>query len=171
MIAKEGSTNFGPKSEPVSANLIARDPRACGRAASSCGRMALVPRLFDAAGASVTTDGVAVVAGLIRRQLAIAAGRCTRVPSDRGAPLAMEATLDCASCRAPVARHGGAIVASLRTSPLAVSADCVACGSIAVWCSAAVPGFPRASAAAPITIDGVAVVAPLACSLIVVATD
>ena len=50
--------------------------------------------------------------------------------SGRAAPGAHEPALDCASCRAPVERlprDGVAVVASLCTSPLAVSADCGAC--------------------------------------------
>ena len=44
--------------------------------------------------------------------------------SGRAAPGAHEPALDCASCRARVARLRVLVVASLCTSPLAVSADC-----------------------------------------------
>jgi len=143
----------------------------CAASGFSAVRSALVPG-FNRAGAAapITIDGVAVVAGLIRRLYPVTAGRRARVRSGRAAPGAVEAALDCASCRAPVVRPGVAIIASLQTSPVPVSADCAACGSIAGWRSAVVPGFLRAGAAAPIIIDSVAIVALLAFSLYAVAT-
>jgi hypothetical protein len=65
LIAKVGHGKLSSKSLPVSAILIAREPKACGDAACSW-KIAHISTLYDAAhAASVTIDGVAVVAGFI----------------------------------------------------------------------------------------------------------